>query len=162
VDETADSASSYPGLLMVASGLSLAAGMVHITVIPEYLGEWWGYGFFFMVVALLQLTYGLVLMMRPWAFDDTGAHLGRPHAFERRIYLIGAIGNLAIVGLYLITRTLGIPLLGPEAGDVEPFTPLSVSVTLLEAFLGVALLVLAHRTESGSQTEPAILEDLDR
>ena len=33
--------------------------------------------------------------------------------------MAGLLGNGAIVGLYLVTRTVGIPLLGPAAGVVE-------------------------------------------
>jgi len=161
MDGSVDSSSRYPGLLLVASGLSLAAGMMHIAVTPEYLREWWGYGFFFMTVALLQLTYGLVLMMQPWAYDDTGGHLARPHAIERRLYLVGTVANLSIVCLYLVTRTVGIPFLGPDAGMVEPFTPLSVAVTLLEILLAVTLVVLARRKERLTELRTEAAQDLD-
>jgi hypothetical protein len=35
-----------------------------------------------------------------------------------RYALAGAIVNIAVIGLYIVTRTAGIPL-GPEAGEAE-------------------------------------------
>ncbi len=135
---------------VLAGALSLAVGIGHATVVPEHLSEWWGYGFFFMLAALGQITYGLLLFMRPWAYDDTGgirdAASGEGAIYARRIYLGGAAANLAIVGLYVITRTLGIPFFGPGAGQVEPVTALSLGVTVMEVVLALVLLALARRT----------------
>ncbi len=137
-DETA-----YPGMLI------LAAGVVHGTVIPEYLSEWWGYGFFFMLAALAQLMYGLLLLMRPWAYGEDGGLRRQPAVYARPIYLAGAAGNLAVLCLYLVTRLAGIPFFGPGAGEVEPFTAPGIAVSLMEAVLAVALLALAWRSEPG-------------
>ena len=57
-----------------------------------------------------------------------------------RIVLLGGIaGNLAIVVLYLLTRTVGIPLFGPEAGEVEGFGFVDVCATASEVGIAVAL-----------------------
>jgi hypothetical protein len=144
---------SYPGLLVLAAGLSLAAGVVHFTVVPEHLSEWWGYGFFFTIVALAQLTYGLLLFIRPWAYAEDGGFRSQPAAYTRRIYLAGAIGNLAVICLYLITRTVGIPFFGPGAGEVEPVTALDAAVTLTESVLLGVLLALA-RQEAARVPQP--------
>jgi hypothetical protein len=56
-----------------------------------------------------------------------------------RIVLLGGIaGNLAIVVLYLLTRTVGIPLFGPEAGEVEGFGFVDVCATASEVGIAVA------------------------
>jgi hypothetical protein len=44
-----------------------------------------------------------------------------------------------IVVLYLLTRTVGIPLFGPEAGEVEGFGLVDVSATAAELGIAVAL-----------------------
>ena len=51
----------------------------------------------------------------------------------------GIAGNLAIVVLYLLTRTVGIPFFGPEAGEVEGFGFVDVCATASEVGIAVAL-----------------------
>ncbi len=101
--------SGHSGTLLVAAGLSLGVGIVHALVMPEHLIEWWGYGFFFMLAALAQLTYGLLLFMRPWAYDESGAFRSESSRQARSVYLAGAGGNLAIAALYAVTRMVGVP-----------------------------------------------------
>jgi hypothetical protein len=91
--------------LYAAATLSLLAGLLHLWVTPEHFEEWWGYGAFFLVAGAAQILYVPIVVLWP-----------------TRIVLLAAIaGNLAIVGLYLLTRTVGIPFFGPEAGEVEGF-----------------------------------------
>ena len=113
-----------------AAALSLAAALIHLWAAPEHLGEWWGYGAFFLATALGQGFYGATLLLRG---------LGR----RRSLFLLGALGNLAIVALYMFTRTVGIPLLGPHAGEVEGIAPLGLAATASELALVVALGALA-------------------
>jgi len=51
--------------LYVAAALSLLAAIIHLWVMPEHFEEWWGYGTFFLVVALAQGLYALFLLGRP-------------------------------------------------------------------------------------------------
>jgi hypothetical protein len=136
--------SEHSRILVTAAGLSLAAGIVHALVVPEYLSEWWGYGFFFTLAALAQITYGLVLFMRPWAYDETGGSRSESGGYARVVYMAGAFANLAIIGLYIITRAVGIPFFGPAAGKVEPVTALSLTVTVIEAILAGILIGMAR------------------
>lgn len=117
-------------ILYAAAGLSLLAALIHLRVVPEHLEEWWGYGTFFVVCAVLQALYAPILLRRP----------GRP------VLLIGAAGNLAVVILWLVTRTTGIPLFGPHAGDVEEIGALDVICTLAEVGIVVGLGALAMRS----------------
>ena len=57
----------------------------------------------------------------------------------RIVLLMGIAGNLAIVVLYLLTRTVGIPFFGPEAGEVEGFGFVDVCATASELGIPVAL-----------------------
>jgi hypothetical protein len=52
---------------------------------------------------------------------------------------LGIAGNLAIVVLYLLTRTVGIPFFGPEPGEVEGFGFVDVCATASELGIAVAL-----------------------
>ena len=53
--------------------------------------------------------------------------------------IAGVAGNLAIVGLYLLTRTTGIPVFGPGAGEVEGIGFADVCATTSELGISIAL-----------------------
>ncbi len=103
--------------------LTLVAASMHAWVMPEHFEEWWGYGVFFLLVAAAQGFYGVALLRRP----------GPP------LFLLGIAGNLAVVVLYVVTRTVGIPFLGPHAGEVEEVGILGLSATVVEVALVIAL-----------------------
>jgi hypothetical protein len=110
-------------ILYAAAALSLVAALIHLLVMPEHFEEWWGYGAFFLGAAVAQALYVPILLRWP-----NGA-----------VLLGGIAGNLAIVALYLLTRTVGIPLFGPEAGEVEGVGFADVCATTSELGVGVAL-----------------------
>ncbi len=114
--------------LYAAAALSLLAALIHLWVTPEHFGEWWGYGAFFLVAAAAQVLYAPLVLVWP----------------TRIVLLLGIGGNLAIVGLYLLTRTVGIPLFGPGVGEVEGVGFVDLCATTSEvgiaAALGAALL----------------------
>jgi MFS family permease len=109
--------------LYAAAALSLVAGLVHLWVMPEHFEKWWGYGAFFLLAAAAQVIYVALLLRWP----------------SRAVLLIGIAGNIAIVALYLLTRTTGIPLFGPEAGEVEGIGFADVCATTSELGISVAL-----------------------
>ena len=76
-------------VLYAAAALSLLAALIHLWVTPEHFEEWWGYGAFFLVAALAQMLYAPLVLVWP----------------TRTVLLLGIGGNLAIVVLYLLTRT---------------------------------------------------------
>ena len=133
-----------PVLIRTAVFLSISAGLLHGLNVREHLAEWWGYGLFFLFAAAGQFVYGLVLIVRPWNYDQTG---GRRDGgvYARRFYLAGAAGNAFLIALYLVTRTVGIPALGPDAGQREPFTAVGAATKLIEIGLVAALVRLASR-----------------
>jgi hypothetical protein len=57
---------------------------------------------------------------------------------------LGVVGNLSIVILYLVTRTVGVPIFGPQAGEVEGVgaTDLCATVSELAIVLGVGAVLL--------------------
>jgi hypothetical protein len=68
-------------VVRVAVGLALGAALVHVWAMPGHFAEWWGYGAFFLLVAVAQGLYGLVLLARP----------------GRALFFLGIGGNLAVV-----------------------------------------------------------------
>lgn len=123
--------------LYVAAALSLVAGLIHLVVAPEHFEAWSGYGLFFVAATVAQLMYALLLI----AWKPT-----------RSLLLAGIIGNSLIIGLYLVTRTLGIPFFGPHAGEVESIGAVDTISKIVELGLIACLVVmwrmqptLAHR-----------------
>ena len=93
-------------LLPLAVVSSTAAAGVHAAVGPEHLRESALFGAFFAGSALLQLIWSA------WASVRGSAPL----------LVAGAVGNLAIIGLWATTRTLGLPFgLLPHPEPVGPW-----------------------------------------
>jgi hypothetical protein len=127
---SARQAAYRPGsALYPVAALSLIAGLIHVWVTPEHFEEWWGYGTFFLVAAAAQVVYVPLLLRWP----------------TRMVLILGIAGNSAIVLLYLLTRVVGIPLFGPEAGDVENVGLVDVCATASEAAIVIALGALLLR-----------------
>ena len=114
-------------LLYAAAALSLLAALIHTWVIYDHYGEWWGYGLFFFCVGSVQGCYAGTLLLWP----------------RRLIYGLGIAGNVMIILLYFVTRTVGIPFFGPDAGMVEQVGTLDLFCTQLELALVLALVALA-------------------
>jgi hypothetical protein len=88
-------------LVLVAASCSVGAAGIHFAVIPEHLAEYRPFGLFFVAIAVLQALWAILALRYP----------------RRSLLLVGAAANLATVGLWVLTRTKGLPI-GPE-----PWTP---------------------------------------
>lgn len=128
------------------AALSVAAGLIHGGLVEEHLREWWGYGLFFAFAAIAQLFFGVLLLLQPWQPSRYAPAPRNPALLKRRFYQAGVAGNAAVVLLYLMTRTVGIPFFGPEAGRVEPVTNLSLVSKAIELVLIAVLLRLLRST----------------
>jgi multicopper oxidase len=105
----------------LAAMCCLGAGVVHLLVAPEHFQEWWGYGCFFLALAIFQTLYGLGL-----------AAPAGPLARREAYLLVGITANLLVLGFYAVTRTRGIPLFGPHAGELEPLGGPDILAAVLE------------------------------
>lgn len=135
------------GIRYLAALFSLAAGLIHALLAPEHFEEWWGYGLFFLVSAVAQIGYTLMLL--PQSQRTMGVIGLRPDEARslRLFYWLGILGNTAIVLMWVITRTLGVPLFGPNAGEVEEVTLIGLASVILELLLIACLFVLLRRLE---------------
>lgn len=108
--------------------LSLVSGILHFVATFEYVGVWAGYAIFFMLVALAQAAYGLAMFFQPWA-SDRRVQSG---AGERLFLQLGAIATGAIVLLWFFAHLVTTPI-GPQAGERQPITLLSVAAVVAMA-----------------------------
>ena len=86
------------------------------------------FGLFFALVTPLQVLWAGLAIRRPW---------------DRRLLAVGAIGSAAIVAVWVVSRTVGLPL-GPERLSAEPVglkdVLASSSEVLLAVIIGLTLL----------------------
>lgn len=116
--------------LIRATVLSVSLGLIHVLATPLYFEQWLGYGVFFLTAAVLQVMYSMALAVSPPS---------------RALFWAGIVGNGFIIIVWAITRTLGVPLIGPMAGEVLPVGLLDALAQLLEATLIIHLVVLLHQ-----------------
>jgi hypothetical protein len=138
---TTSLASPSRSILYFVAGFSLVAALIHLWVIPEHFEEWWGYGLFFLLATIAQALYSVMLLRWP----------------SQKLMIAGIAGNSAIILLYLVTRTVGIPFFGPGAGEIEEVGLLDVGATVAEAVLVVALGVLLLRQFSRQDMALALI-----
>lgn len=132
VPSTDEDSRAWKDFVPLAAALAWGAGCIHATITPEHFGESWAFGLFFVIAASVQFLWGL------WAYRDP----------SRRVLAIGAIGSCAIAAIWLLSRTVGVPVtLG--SWQREPIEGLDVLATLDE--LATAALIAAilafHRAE---------------
>lgn len=118
-------------LVVIAAWSSFLAGMVHVVVTPEHWHESPLYGVFFLAVSVAQFGFAVLVAWRPNA----------------PLLLAGGIGQLTVIGIWLLTRTIGIPL-GPEAGTVEAVGLLDSICVAAEMLGALACLAAMRRTAS--------------
>ena len=109
--------------------LSIGAGVIHAAVVPEHLAEEWTFGAFFILVAAFQIAWAIVVVLMPSTTVST----------------IGALANGAIIGVWALSRTTGLPI-GPEAWAPEPVSTLDVTATLIELLLVVSVMIDSARS----------------
>ena len=113
-------------LLYLGAGLSMLSALFHLWIMQDHFAEWWGYGVFFLALANAQWAYGLALLHRP----------------GRNLVLGGIAGTLAVIALYLVNHTAGLPLIGPHPGVPERVEVAGLASKALEIALVFVLLAL--------------------
>ena len=137
--ESSDGRHIQRELLTLAVVLSTAAGVVHLAVMPAHFREFWLFGAFFLVVALLQLLWGALVAWRA----------------SRRLLLAGVVGNAAIVLLWALSRSVGLPV-GPEPWTPEGVGLLDVLSTLYELAVVALAFLVARRQGDEDVLRPSM------
>ena len=90
-------------LLIGIAVLLAAAGGLHLAALPGHLGSSLAAGVFFAATAIGQLVGAVLIATRP----------------SRRITVAVMAGNLAVLAIWALSRTAGLPI-GGEVGAPEP------------------------------------------
>jgi len=125
--------------VLAAAALSCAAALIHVSVAPAHFEEYWGFGSFFLTVAVLQLAWAEMIRR-----GDAG----------RGLLIAGAVGNIAVALIWALSRTVGLPL-GPDSGQAEGIGLHDLLATLDE--LVIALLVGAVLLPALRRLEPVLV-----
>jgi hypothetical protein len=111
-----------------AAVLSLGAAWVHLAFVESHWEQWWAYGAFFLACGVGQALFVPVVLRWPrwW------------------VVWAGIVGNVAIVGMYVVSRTYGPPV-GPHERVAERAGAVDLACTAGEIVLVAVLLVLVGR-----------------
>jgi hypothetical protein len=119
-------------LRAIAVATLVAAAVVHARVVDEHLQEWWLEGAFFFVLQVVETLLAFALAFRP----------------SRSLYLVTVAVSLGTVALWLVSRTVGVPV-GPGAGEPEAVGTADLVATACELATAFALLPLVARRSLG-------------
>jgi hypothetical protein len=114
----------------LAAALSASSAGAHLSVMAPHWAEWPLHGVFFLACAVMQGLLAVLVLWRPWSW----------------VLLTGIAGNLAIVTMYVYSRTNGAPV-GPHRGVPEPPGALDLTTTAGELVLVVLLIAMLGERE---------------
>jgi len=117
-----------PALLNSAVLLTLGVAAIHFGVVPDHLSEYPIYGFFFIGLGIAQVGLAAAILLVP----------------SRRLFAIAAAATAGVMGLWLLSRTIGVPI-APIPWSPEPVGFPDVVATLLEGISVIQFLRLFRR-----------------
>ncbi len=127
-------------LVWVLAALSLGAGVIHFAVSGQHYEVSWAHGTFFAVVAWLQVSWAVGVVLRPY----------------RRLLAAGVLLNAGIIGVWAISRVWGVPI-GPGAWTPEKVTLADALSSGFEAGIVIlSLAVLVRPALAQQQLRPAL------
>jgi hypothetical protein len=117
---------------------SLAAAAIHFAVVSDHLRLDPVHGLFFLVVAWAQALWAVAILV----------------TWRRWLLLAGIAGNLAIVVVWILSRTMGLPV-PPEPWTPEAAGAPDVAATVLEVAVVAWCWALLRRPATGHADRPA-------
>jgi len=97
---------------------SFGAAVIHFAVVPAHWQEWTPSGLFFVAIALFQLIWALVVLVRANA----------------AVLAAGIVANVGAAALWALSRTAGAPF-GPHAGEPEVVEAAGLCALLLQCYV---------------------------
>jgi hypothetical protein len=120
---------------------SIAAGLIHATVVPHHLEESTILGAGFVPTAIFQVAWAAPAFVR----------------LDARTLDVGVAVNGAVVATWIASRTFGLPF-GPHAWVAEPVGAVDATATVLEMLIVIgATLVRVSQPDQGYK--PAIASE---
>jgi hypothetical protein len=120
---------------------SIAAGLIHATIVPHHLGESTILGAAFVATAIFQIAWAAPASVR----------------LDPRTLDLGVAVNAAVIAAWISSRTIGLPF-GPHAWLAEPVGAADASATVLELLIVIgATLMRVSQPDQGSK--PAIASE---
>jgi hypothetical protein len=116
--------------LGAAAWFSLGAGVIHAATVSYQFSESTLYGLSFVAIAVGQIGWAALIVAFP----------------SRGLAILGIVGNAAVIALWAISRTSGVPV-GPVSGSPLPVGFPDAVATTLEGLIVcacVAALVVSH------------------
>ncbi|MEU6429970.1 hypothetical protein ABZ860_29115 [Microbispora sp. NPDC046973] len=110
---------------LTLAALAAGSAAIHFGVMPDHFATSAGHGVLFAVAGCLQLAWAAALLLRP----------------TQAVLLTGGFADLALVVIWLVGRTAGLPL-GPDAWTPDPGGAPEALAALLETVLAAAAPVL--------------------
>ena len=121
-----DTAASQKRLLYWAAAFSFGSLAAHAIDTPDHLREWWGYSTFFVLTGAFQLFFGIVLLIQPWRYDESGGVREDSGGAGKSYFSAGLAVSASVILVYIVSRTTGLPFLGDDAVR-QPLTVLSLA-----------------------------------
>lgn len=112
---------------------SAAAAAIHLSVVGEHVHESLLFGTFFACAGLGQAAWAVAVTRAP----------------DGKVLLAGAVGNAAIMAIWAMSRTVGIPV-GPHRWMAEAVSAPDAMATAFEALIVVGTWALARRPDPPS------------
>jgi hypothetical protein len=120
------------------AALALGAGVIHFAYSGDHYEMSWRHGTFFAVVAWLQLSYAVAVVLRP----------------TRQLLIAGVVLNAAIMVVWAVSRVWGVPV-GPDAWTPEDIGWADALSTVFEGIIvAVSLAVLVRPAIARAQVRP--------
>ncbi|MGH9113935.1 MAG: hypothetical protein ACRDZN_16795 [Acidimicrobiales bacterium] len=120
--------------------LSLGAGVIHFAVSGGHFDVGWAHGTFFAVVAWLQISWAVAVMVRP----------------TRWLLALAAAGNGVVIATWAMSRIWGVPI-GPDSWTPEPVSLADALATGFEVgIVAVSLAVLARPALAQRSLRPSL------
>ena len=107
---------------------SMGAAAIHFAVIVPHLNEYRPYGIFFLAVGWFQAIWAVLVVTSE----------------DRRPLALGLVVNALVIGVWVWSRTAGLPL-GPGPGTAEEIGASDSISTALEALIVVLTMFLLTR-----------------
>lgn len=111
---------------------SLGAAVIHFAVVPTHWREWIPAGLFFLTIALFQLIWARLILVRT----------------TTPVLASGILLNVGVVALWALSRTSGAPF-GPHSGEPELVRAADLCALLLQIYVVMAAGWVAYRGHHG-------------